>query len=122
MNRLEVALLSLWFVLVVVVCIARDPVSAAIGVVAGVAAGYVVLPRVRRVRRAVARRLGDAVAERHRGVRPRVLLTRIGVHVAAIAVVALVLVFVPFAAGRVLSALVAAGTTTALVLTAAPRH
>ncbi len=122
MNRLEVALLSVWFVLVVAVCVLRDPVSASLGVAAGAAASAAVLPRVRRVRRAVARRLGDEVAVPRHGVRPRVLGTRVAVHVAAIAALAVLLVFVPFAAGRTLSALVAAGTTLALVLTVAPRH
>lgn len=122
MNRLEVAALSAWFVLVVVACLLRDPVSASLGVVAGAGAGAAALPRVRRVRRAVARRLGERAPVPHRGVDPAVVGRRVAVHLVAIAVVAVVLALVPFAAGRVLSALVAAGTTAALVLTAAPRH
>jgi len=121
-NRLEVAVLSAWFVLVVVVCLVRDPVSAALGIAAGVAATLAVLPRVRRARRVVARRLGDDAPLPHRGVQLAVVGRRVGVHVAAVVVLAVVLAFVPFAAGRALSALVAAGTTLALGLTAAPRH
>ena len=122
MNRLEVAALSAWFVLVVAACLLRDPVSAALGVVVGAGAGAAALSRVRRVRRAVSRRLGGTAPVPHRGVDPAVVARRVAVHLAAVAVVAVVLALVPFAAGRVLSALVAAGTTAALVLTAAPRH
>ena len=122
MNRLEVAVLSAWFVLVVVGCLLRDPVSASLGIAAGGAAGAAALPRVRRVRRAVARRLGEDAPLPHRGVDVAVVGRRVAVHVAGIIALAVALALVPFAAGRVLSALVAAGTTAALVLTAAPRH
>ncbi len=122
MNRVEVTVLSAWFVLVVVGCLLRDPVSASLGVVAGAGLGVSALPRVRRVRRAVARRLGEDAPVPRRSLDVAVVGRRVVVHVAVIVVVAVVLALVPFAAGRVLSALVAAGTTAALVLTAAPRH
>ena len=121
MNRSEVLVLSAWFALVVVVCLLRDPVSAALGSAAGLAASTAVLPRLRRVRRAVSARLGDDLEVPHRGMRWRGIAVRIGVHLGVIAVLAVVLALVPFAAGRVLSALVAALTVLALVVTAARR-
>ena len=102
MNRFEVAVLSAWFVLVVVGCLLRDPVSASLGVVGGAGAGVAALPSVRRVRRAVARRLGEDAPLPHRGVDVGVVGRRVLVHVAAVLAVALVLAVVALAAGRVL--------------------
>ena len=121
MNRLEVLVLSAWFVLVVAVCVLRDPFSALLGAGAGLALSAGALPRLRRVRRALSARLGDELEVPHRGVRWRGLAVRVGAHVAVIAGLAVLLALVPFAAGRVLSALVAALSVLALVLTAARR-
>ena len=115
-------MLSAWFVLVVAVCVVRDPISASAGAVAGVAASVALLPRLRRVRRALSARIGDDLEIPHRGVRWRGVLTRIGAHLVVVGGLAVLLTFVPFAGGRVLSALVAAVTVLALAVTAAPRR
>ena len=121
MNRLEVLVLSAWFVLVVAVCLLRDPWSATLGAVAGLVASGALLPRLRRVRRAVSARIGDGLEVPHRGVRWRGIGLRVGVHLGVVTGIAVLLAIIPFAAGRVLSALVAALTVVALVVTAARR-
>ena len=122
MNRLEVLVLSAWFVLVVAVCVLRDPWSAALGACVGLAASVAVLPRLRSARRVLSSRLGDDLELPHRGVRWRGVAVRVGAHLGVVAALAVVLVFVPLAGGRVLSALVAGLTVPALVLTAAGRR
>ena len=121
MNRLEVLVLSAWFVLVVAVCVLRDPFSALLGAAAGLALSGAALPRTRRVQRALSRALGDELEVPHRGVRWRGIAVRVGAHVAVLVGLAVVLVLVPFAGGRVLSALAAALSVLALVVTAARR-
>ena len=114
-------MLSAWFLLLVAVCVLRDPYSAAIGAGAGLLASAAALPRLRRVRRTLSARLGDDLELPHGGVRWRGLAVRVGAHLAVVVVLAVVLPFVPFAGGRVLSALVAALSVLALALTAARR-
>ena len=122
MNRLEVLVLSAWFVLVVAVCVLRDPWSATLGAAIGLAASVPALPRLRSVRRVLSARLGDDLEVPHRGVRWRGIAVRVAAHLGLVVALAVVLAFVPLAAGRVLSAAVAALTVLALVLTAAGRR
>ena len=116
MSRLE-RLLLLVFLAGLVALLARGaPVATGIGAVAGLAAGVVVAPRVRRLRSRIDSRMGaDPPAT---GIRPRRLLSRVVAHLAVLGVLLVSTVLIPFIGDELFAGLAAAATGLPFVVTA----
>lgn len=117
MSRVERLVLLGFFALVVAGLLALAPVAAALGTVAGAAAGFVVVPRLGRLRSRVDAALGaDAPVT---GLHPRRLATRVVAQLAVLAVLLVTTIVVPFVGDELFAAAGAAATAFPLVVTAA---
>ena len=117
MSRLERLALLGFFALVVAGLLALAPVAGAVGAVAGAAVGFVVVPRLGRLRSRVDATLGADAAVT--GLRPRRLGIRVAGHLAVLAVLLVTTIVIPFVGDELFAALAAAATGFPFVVTAA---
>lgn len=118
MTRRERVLLLAFFAVVLTLVARNEPVAAAVGGVAGAAAGVLVSGRLQRLGRRMDERLGAEPA-RHPGFSLRRPLVRAGLQVLVLGGLLLSTVFVPFIGDELYAASAAAVTALPAVLTAA---
>lgn len=117
MSRVERLALLGFFALVVAGALALAPVAGALGAVGGAAGGFVVVPRLGRLRSRIDATLGaDDLAT---GLRPRRLLVRVVAHLAVLAVLLVTTILIPFIGDELFAAAAAAVTAFPFVVTAA---
>jgi hypothetical protein len=116
-TRAERVVLLAFFAAVVVLLATSRPVAALVGGLAGAAVGVVAAGRLRRLSARIDDRLGsDPVAVR--GVRPRSLALRAGLHLGVLLLLLLGVAFVPFIGDELFIALATGATALPAVLTA----
>lgn len=118
MTRRERVLLLAFFAVVLTLVARSEPVAAAVGGVAGAAAGVLVSGRLQRLGRRMDERLGAEPARRP-GFSLRRPLVRAGLQVLVLGGLLLSTVFVPFIGDELYAASAAAVTALPAVLTAA---
>lgn len=118
MSRPERLLLLGFFAVLLVLLGSQELAPTAVGAAAGAVPGLAVAGRLGRLSSRMDTRLG-IVEERPRGVRPRRLLVRGGLHLGLLAVIWLSTVVVPFVGDEISAASAAGVTAMAGALTAA---
>lgn len=117
MSRPERLLLLVFFAVVLVLLGIGEPTSTAIGAVAGAVPGALASSRLRRLSGRMDTTLG-IVEPVPRGVRPRGLAVRAGLHLGVLGTLLLSTVFIPFIGDELYAASAAAATGLAGALTA----
>ena len=117
MSRSERLLLLAFFAVVLAGVGSLALTSTALGALAGAVPGVLAAGRLRRLSARMDARLG-IVEERPRGLRPRRLAVRAGVHVLVLGALLLTTVVVPFVGDELFAGGAAAVTAFAAVLTA----
>lgn len=117
MSQAERLLLLGFFTVLLALLGARELTATAIGAAAGAVPGLAVAGRLHRLSGRMDARLG-IVEQRPRGVRPRRLLVRGGLHLGVLAVLWLSTVVVPFVGDEIFAACAGGVTALAAVLTA----
>ena len=117
MSRSERLLLLAFFVVVLAALAWREPTAAAVGAVLGTVPGVLAAARLNRLSTRMDTRLG-IVEERRRGVRPRPVLGRAGLHLGLLGVVLLTTIVVPFIGDELFAAAASFVTAGAAALTA----
>lgn len=118
MSRAERLLLLGFFTILLVLLGTQELTATAIGAAAGALPGVAVAGRLGRLSGRMDARLG-IVEERPRGVRPRRLLVRGGLHLGLLGALWLSTVVVPFVGDEIFAACAAGVTALVSVLTAA---
>lgn len=118
MSRSERLVLLGLFAVVLVLLGWSEPVATAVGAAAGIVPGVAVAGRLTRLSGRMDARLG-VVEERARGLRPRVLVMRGGMHLLVLGGLLLSTLFVPFVGDELYAGSAAAVTGLVAVLTAA---
>ena len=116
MSRPERLLLLVLFAVLLLVLSRRELSATVVGAVLGVVPAVLVAGRLNRLSDRMDRRLGT-VAQRPRGLRPRVVAVRAALHLLALGVLLLATLLVPFVGDELYAAGAAAATTGAAVLT-----
>ncbi|MCY7364430.1 MAG: hypothetical protein LH469_03810 [Frankiaceae bacterium] len=118
MSRPERLLLLAFFAVVLVLVGLGEPTSTAVGAVAGAVPGVLASSRLRRLSGRMDATLG-IVEPVPRGVRPRALAVRAGLHLGVLGALLLSTLFIPFVGDELYAAAAAAVTGFAGALTAA---
>lgn len=117
MSRPERLLLLAFFAALLVVLARSEPAATAVGAVAGAVPAGLVSGRITRLSRRMDARLGT-VEEVPRGVHPRRLAARAGLHLLVLGGLLLTTVLVPFVGDELFAASAGFTTAGAAVLTA----
>ncbi len=118
MTRPERLVVAAALLALLVLLVARQPVSGSFGALAGVGAGLVLTDRLGRLRRRVDARLGADDPVPRGGLRAEVVVRRVVLQIAVLGALLVLVALTPFAGDDVFALLATAATAVPLVLTA----